>query len=113
MGDEVSRDHFTRKDYQKFQLKLDEEMDFVRSLFTHNRFDDQTRRLGYELELCLVDQTGYPAPLNKQILQKSANPLFTVELAKYNLEINGNAFSLAPDVFENIERDLTQLYALV
>ena len=113
MGDEISKDHFAPEDYQLFQQKLEVETEFVRALFAENRFDNQTHKLGYELELCLVDGDGSPAPLNKQILEKANNPLFTYELAKYNLEINGNAFDLVPGVFEGIENDLSTLYAQV
>jgi hypothetical protein len=113
MGDEVSKHHFKEREYILFQQKLDKEMDFVRELFAAKQFDDRTRRLGYELELCLLDRKGNPAPLNQQILDKAKNPLFTYELAKFNLEINGNAFDLEPGVFSSIEQDLDQLYAQV
>ena len=113
MGDEISKDHFTPEDYQLFRQKLEAETVFVRELFAENRFDNQTHKLGYELELCLIEGDGSPAPLNKQILEKANNPLFTYELAKYNLEINGNAFDVCPDVFAQIDRDLTGLYQQV
>ncbi len=113
MGDEISKDHFTSEDYQQFRQKLDRETEFVRGLFAKNRFDNQTNKLGYELELCLINADGSPAPLNKQVLEKADNPLFTYELAKYNLEINGNAFDLEPGVFESIEKDLSLLFAQV
>ncbi|MCK4708010.1 MAG: hypothetical protein KAU21_05280 [Gammaproteobacteria bacterium] len=110
MGDEISRDHFESKDYKLFQQKLDQEMDFVRALFAENRFDKETRKIGYELELCLVDQSGAPSSCNKDVLEKADNPLFTVELATFNLEINGNAFSVSNSVFADIQQDLTDLY---
>ena len=113
MGDEVSKDHFNPEDYRLFQQKLDEETEFVRALFAEKRFDNATRKMGYELELCLVDSDGLPAPFNQQILEKANNPLFTYELAKYNLEINGNAFDLSPAVFDDIQHDLSVLYAQV
>jgi len=113
MGDEVSKHHFNAKDYELFQQKLDQEMDFVRQLFAQQRFDNHTRRLGYELELCLLDSHGDPAPLNQQVLDKADNPLFTYELAKFNLEINGNAFDHGPDIINNIEQDLSRLFAQV
>lgn len=113
MGDEVSKDHFNPEDYQLFQQKLDAETEFVRSLFAENRFDNVTRKLGYELELCLIDADGLPAPLNQQILERADNPLFTYELAKYNLEINGNAFDLSPSVFKYIRQDLSELLSQV
>lgn len=110
MGDEVSKDHFNARDYRRFNDRLDQEMALVRQLFQDQQFDNQTRKLGYELELCLVDQNGHPAPLNERILDGAANKAFTYELAKYNLEINGNAFELSADVFNEISNDLEELY---
>lgn len=110
MGNEVYKDHFDAEDYIRFQQKLDQEMQFVRQLFADNNFDKQTRKLGYELELCLVDQQGAPSSCNKNILEKADNSLFTVELATFNLEINGNAFAVSKSVFSEIEQDLSDLY---
>ena len=111
MGDEVDKDHYEEKDYLLFKQKLDEEMVFVRRLFADGRFDQNTRKLGYELELCLLNEDGTPAPCNQQVLEKAANPLFTYELAKFNLEINGNAFDINANVFGQINDDLDELYA--
>ncbi|MBL7004421.1 MAG: hypothetical protein ISR69_10385, partial [Gammaproteobacteria bacterium] len=113
MGDEVHQQNFSATDYGDFQLKVEEELTFIRQLFAQKKFDQKTRKLGYELELCLIDSEGLPASLNNQLLNKTKNPLFTCELATFNLEINGNPFSLTPSVFNNIERDLSHLYQQV
>ncbi len=110
MGDEIARDHFESEDYVRFQQKLNQEMKFIRQLFADNNFDNTTRKLGYELELCLIDKSGSPTSCNKKILEKAGNPLFTVELATFNLEINGNAFLLSKSVFSEIQQDLSSLY---
>ncbi len=113
MGNEVSKDHFEQEDYILFKQKLDEELAFIHHLFKKNQFDTQTRKLGYELELCLLDKDGAPAAVNNKILSKANNPLFTFELAKFNLEINGNPFKVDHRVFDYIETDLTSLYTEV
>ena len=111
MGDEVDKDHYDEEDYLIFKGKLDEETNFVRQLFADRNFDQDSRKLGYELELCLLDDNGAPAPCNRQVLEQAANPLFTYELAKFNLEINGNAFDVCADVFGKIDADLNILYS--
>lgn len=113
MGDEVNKDHFEERDYELFLQKLDEEMVFIRRLFNERNFDNQTRKLGYELELCLVDGDGAPAACNQEVLELANNPLFTYELAKFNLEINGNAFEVTPELFERVDADLKTLYRQV
>ena len=113
MGEEISTDHFEAEDYRRFDHKLREEMDFVRQLFHDRAFDPETRKLGYELELCLIDGQGAPAPVNQQILERHGSPQMTYELARYNLEINGHAFALNAGVFGRITADLEALYRTV
>ena len=113
MGEEISTDHFDENDFRLFRHKLAQEMDFMRRLFADKRLDNQRRKFGYELELCLVDVDGLPAPLNDQVLKQANNRLFTYELAKYNLEINGNAFDVQAKVFDQLEQDLGGLYGEV
>ena len=110
MGEEVCKDHFEAEDYRQFKHRLEQEIAFVRGLFAAQRFDHSGRKLGYELELCLLDQQGDPAPFNQQLLQQARNPSLTVELARFNLEINGHAFAVHAHVFSEIETDLNQLY---
>lgn len=111
MGEEIQQEHFEQADYDRFQERLEEETELVRGLFAKRAFDNRTRRLGYELELCLADIDGNPSRNNIEIIEATGNPLFTSELAKFNLEINGNPFSYRGDVFDRVAADLEDLYA--
>lgn len=113
MGEEISKEKYAAEDFRLFQLRLNQETELVRQLFAAKRFDNRNRKIGYELELCLLDACGKPAAFNQQVLDCADNPLFTYELAKFNLEINGNAFGLEPAVFDRIEQDLDHLYSQV
>jgi gamma-glutamyl:cysteine ligase YbdK (ATP-grasp superfamily) len=113
MGEEIYQQNFEEKDYERFHQRLVEETEFVRSLFAQRAFDNQTRKLGYEVELCLVDKKGQPSKLNHEVIGQANNPLLTTELAKFNLEINGHPFELSADVFDRIEADLSDLYQQV
>ncbi len=113
MGDEIKQRHFEDGDYERFHQCLVAETEFVRSLFAQRAFDNKTRKLGYELELCLVDQEGLPSKFNQEIIEQANNPLLTTELAKFNLEINGHPFIVSHDVFDLIETDLNELYQQV
>lgn len=113
MGEEIYQQNFEAKDYQRFHQRLVEETGFIRSLFAQRAFDNQTRKLGYELELCLVDKKGLPSKVNHEVISQAKNPLLTTELAKFNLEINGHPFELSADVFDLIESDLNDLYLQV
>jgi gamma-glutamyl:cysteine ligase YbdK (ATP-grasp superfamily) len=110
MGEEIHKENFEQADYDRFQLRLEEETEIVRDLFARRAFDNRTRRLGYELELCLADADGHPSRNNIDIIEATDNPLFTSELAKFNMEINGNPFPNEGDVFARVERDLDDLF---
>jgi len=110
MGEEINQDHFDQGDYDRFDQRLRQETEHLRSLFSSRAFDNHSRRIGYELELCLINDQGLPSKTNQQIIKDCANPLFTTELAKFNLEINGNPFAFSDDVFAKIDADLTDLY---
>lgn len=111
MGEEIQQEHFEQEDYDRFQQRLEEETALLRSLFARHAFDNDTRRLGYELELCLADIDGNPSRNNIEIIETAGNPLFTTELAKFNMEINGNPFHYRGDVFSCIAADLESLHA--
>ena len=110
MGEEIQQEHFDEADYEQFQKRLEEETALLRELFSRRAFDNQTRRLGYELELCLADSEGNPSRNNVDIIEAAGNPLFTTELARFNMEINGNPFPYRDDVFSLVEKDLAELY---
>ena len=110
MGEEIHKEHFEQADYDRFQLRLEQETEVVRALFAENAFDNESRVLGYELELCLADDNGNPSNNNIDIIEATANPLFTSELAKFNMEINGNPFPYRDDIFNRVEADLNDLF---
>lgn len=110
MGEEIQQTHFEQADYDRFQKRLEQETAVIRNLFAQSDFDNAGRMLGYELELCLVDEQGFPSGTNTQVIDATANPAFTVELAKFNMEINGAPFAYQSNTFDMIETDLHQLF---
>ncbi len=110
MGEEIQREHFEQADYDRFHEKLEQETELVRELFDRRAFDNGSRVLGYELELCLADADGQPSRNNIDIIEATGNPLFTSELAKFNMEINGNPFPYRDDVFNRVDADLHELF---
>ena len=110
MGEEIQKEHFEQADYDRFQLRLEQETELVRELFAKRAFDNESRMLGYELELCLADASGNPSRNNVDIINATGNPLFTSELARFNMEINGNPFPYRGDIFNRVETDLNTLF---
>lgn len=110
MGNEITKSNFTDSETNDFNTRLKLETQYLKTLFKSNAFDNKSYKFGYELEVCLLDQQAKPKPINQNIISDTGNPLFTAELATFNLEINGNPFKLSDSVFEKLHQDIQQLY---
>jgi len=111
MGSEISHRVFTEEDFIAFEKALLNEHKYVETLFEKGSdVFSNTHRIGYELEVCILTATNEPNPINKKILDDIDSPLFTNELAKYDLEINGNVFELEDGAPEALEKDLLSLW---
>ena len=111
MGSEISNRVFTKEDFIAFKNACYDELEYIRTLFDKGSVIFSNKyRIGYELEVCILDSDNLPNPINHKILDDIDSPLFTNELAKYDLEINGNVFELDRDAPENLEADLQSLW---
>ncbi len=111
MGSEISNRKFTQEDFIAFKKACNDELEYIRTLFAKGSdiFSDKYR-IGYELEVCILDSDNQPNPINKKILDDIHSPLFTNELAKYDLEINGNVCELDEDAPFKLNEDLLLLW---
>ena len=111
MGSEISNRVFTKEDFIAFKNACHDELEYIRSLFEKgSEIFSNKYRIGYELEVCILDSDNLPNPINHKILDDIHSPLFTNELAKYDLEINGNVFELDGDAPKRLDEDLQSLW---
>jgi gamma-glutamyl:cysteine ligase YbdK (ATP-grasp superfamily) len=106
VGLEIHKDSYSASDYQEFEQRWLEELDFVSSLFDSPENFSEQKRVGYELEACLLDLDNQPAPLNFAILNDLDSQDYANELAKYDLEINGAVFELDTSAPELLHQGL-------
>lgn len=111
MGSEIHKNLYQEEDYKVFEAKWLEELEYVRGLFSKGTpLFSNTRRIGYELEACILDLDNQPAPCNKAILDTLNSPEFTSELANYDLEINGSIFPLDGNALLSLKEDIHTLW---
>jgi hypothetical protein len=111
MGSEISHKVFTKEDYIAFKKALYDEHTYIQSLFHKgSKVFSNKFRIGYELEACILTNNNLPNPINKEILDDINSPLFTNELAKYDLEINGNVFKLDAHAPQKLADDFLSLW---
>lgn len=109
MGQEITKNVFTREDEKKFAIALHEETALFRKRCDDSAFSSEHGVGGFELEAWLVDEKFSPAPLNKKFLQKIDNPLLCAELALFNVELNSEPRKLTGQVLTLMEKDLDLL----
>jgi gamma-glutamyl:cysteine ligase YbdK (ATP-grasp superfamily) len=97
MGDEINSNHFSQHDFDVFSEQLAEETSMLKSWFDGDVFADEPQRVGFELEAWLIDRHGQPQPKNDEFLALVDDPFVVPELAKFNIEINGEPQWLTGD----------------
>jgi hypothetical protein len=110
MGDEIASECFDPRQVRDFAARLDAETSLFGEWQARGRLADAPLRMGYEVEACLIDASGRPAPCNQALLERMAHPHVVHELARFNVELNGEAHALAEDPFRRSEHDLSRLW---
>jgi hypothetical protein len=88
MGIEIDRDSFDDGEYQRFEERLQDCLSALRDVLARPGFGQGDTTIGAELELHLVDAAGRPAPINRKVLAGTVDPRITLEVDRFNLEVN-------------------------
>jgi hypothetical protein len=106
MGIEIDRERFDEADYTRFTERLDHCLEALDQLLERPGFGEGPRTIGAELELFLIDDQGHPLSKNQAILQDAGDPRLTLELDRFNLEVNPSPSPLAGQPLTSLGRDL-------
>lgn len=111
MGREIEKKVYTQRDFIEFEKRCLDELGYIETLFKKGKnLFSNAYCVGYELEVCILDDKNRPNPINKELLEEIGSSLLTSELAKYDLEINGNVFELKEGVVPKVNDDISQLW---
>jgi hypothetical protein len=88
MGEQDVREQSKAEEIRVFLRHLLKDVRAFEQMLEEKRFETGVRRIGAEQELFLVDQHWRPAPIATEVLEAVADPHFTTELARFNLEFN-------------------------
>ncbi|KUN76379.1 glutamate-cysteine ligase family protein [Streptomyces griseoruber] len=108
MGRDVPALVFTREDRRRYRIKMQECLEVLAQMLREERFESERPRVGLEIELNLVDDEAEPAMRNSEVLEAIADPAWSTELGRFNLEINVPPRRLTeggPDAWESEIRD--------
>lgn len=110
MGKEISKSKFSQRDFERFHVRLLEEMEHLRQLFTKNRFASGHEVGGFELEAWLIGRDMQPAAINHEFISRLNNPLVVHELSRFNVELNSPPHELKNKALSRMQMDLEQLW---
>ena len=109
MGTGIDRDEFDELDYSRFRERLEDCLSALGQLLERPGFGVGPATVGAELELFLLDGAGRPLPHNQAIRSAAADPRVTLELNRYNLELNTTPVLLAGRPFAALGGELNLL----
>ena len=109
MGKDIERDTFDEREFIRFAQRLEENLSALQDLLDRSGFGVGPTTIGAELELFLIDDAGRPLPRNQAVRVASADPRVTVELDRFNLELNASPVRLAGCPFTALGDELNLL----
>jgi hypothetical protein len=111
MGQEIPSRRFSDEDFAEFGRRLEAETRLLARWFEEGVFARRGSQVGMELEACLLQPSGDPAPDNQRFMQGLDEPLVVPELATFNLELNSRVRALQGNVFARMALELTALWS--
>lgn len=111
MGREISTDHFSARDFERFAERLREETERLAGWFAADRFAATGPVAGFELETWLVDGAGRPAPRNAELLAVLKGAPVVPELSRFNIELNVTPRPLRGDALSALHGELVATLA--
>jgi len=98
---------------REFVRRVLEDVQALDLMIAAGVIESGVRRIGAEQEVFLVDRTGAVAPVAMEVIDRLGSPLFTTELALFNLEINVPPVLLEDACFSGMAATLNALLARV
>lgn len=116
MGCEIQHEHFTPEDQARFVERLDAQLKLLERALQRPGFSAGPRKIGAELELCLVDARGRPLAVSEQIVRAANTPAITPEMGAFDIELSTPPVELAGAPFsalrENMQKSVRRIRAL-
>lgn len=89
------------------------DLDAFERMLAGGLFETDRKRIGVEQELVLVDEGMQPASLAMEVLQLVGDPRVVPEIARFNIEFNGDPVELGSDCLAALQSQVESLYGAV
>ena len=111
MGQVVDRTSFTRRDRQRYRIKVQRCLDTLDLMLREYPFADSEPMTGVEIEFNLVDNDLAPSLNGRDVLDTINAEEFQPELGRWNVELNLPPRPLPGDQWRQLEHELLDLLA--
>ncbi len=89
-----------------FTKYLIRDMKALEQMLANDMFERNTKRIGAEQELFLIDRASRPHSVNMEVLDEINDSHFTTELARFNLEFNLDPLRFEDRCLQKLEQQL-------
>jgi gamma-glutamyl:cysteine ligase YbdK (ATP-grasp superfamily) len=113
MGIEIDRPTFEPGDYERFGDRLRDCVAALASVLARPGFGHGETTIGAELELHLVDAHARPSPVNRTVMERTADRRVTLELDRFNLEINADPTAIAGHPFSALRDQIDDVISAI
>ncbi|MDQ3369361.1 MAG: glutamate--cysteine ligase [Myxococcota bacterium] len=113
MGLEIDREVFEDADYVAFDGRLKTSLGALREVLARPGFGEGPLSIGAEVELDLIDEHGRPFPKNAELLARIEDPRVTLEIDRFNMEVNTSPVALAGAPFSALGAELDEVLATI
>ncbi len=113
MGKDIVKATFDESEYRLFRERLEESLALLGEVIRQPGFGVGPVTIGAELELSLVNGEGRPLPYSEAIRADIGDSRITLELNRFNLELNASPVPLAGRPFAALGNELSMLLGLV
>ncbi len=108
MGDLNVTSVQSQQEMQQFMRYLLKDIQALDRMLKEEWFESDITRIGAEQEMCLVDKNWKPIHINMEALEAIGDPMFTSELANFNLEANLNPLEFTADAISQMHKELKE-----
>lgn len=109
MGQEIGTATFADGDYEQFSRALRSDLAALGVVLARPGFGAGESTIGIELELNLIDAAGQPLLRNQEVLAATHDPRVKLEIARFNLEVNGSPLPLRGRPFTTVSHEIGEL----
>lgn len=106
MGTEIGKTFFDDNDWAEFSRRLSEETELLGKLAASGEHSRSEPVGGFEIEAWLCDAEMRPLPMNAVYLERLNSDMATMELAKFNFELNNTPRRLTGNAFGGFAREM-------